>query len=592
MRKHRLFSLLCLLLVPLSFAFGQKEVRFGRHSVVPERHVRLRGNARAERQVLDASTLANGKHYVLLQFETLPTAEERESLAAAGIQLHGYCGSDTYMAAVVPGSVAKGAQCASLTSVFPMKPEWKIMPLIADGNIPDYAKTADGRLKVVLGISPSADAVLVHAELAKLGIQNARVSEIFHTLSIVLTQEQIESVAQFPWVESVRLAAPPMEYHNAGSRALSRTNLVALPAMYNGRGLIGRGVNVGVWDGNVERHIDFGNRLHTQEFELPVPHHDLAHGMHVAGTLAGAGMLDPKAGGIAPGVQLYTYNFNEQSNGMSEAEEMLQARRNYGISLTQNSYGYMLRSFCKYYDVIAYNIFGTDWDNDLVAALHPTLTHVFAAGNDLGDCDKQYGSNTKRMKNALYVGAVDGDAGVTAFSSWGPMDDGRLLPTVCAKGVDVYSVDKANGYAVTDGTSMACPSATGVLALATERYKQLNRGEEPISALLRALLANTADDLGNPGPDYQFGYGLINAEKAVVAVENGWYALGSLTHGGAEGKHTIKIPDGVNPKALRVMIAWTDTVGLRDLPYGEPALLNDLDLTLSQSGVETLPCGC
>ena len=34
------------------------------------------------------------------------------------------------------------------------------------------------------------------------------------------------------------------------------------------------------------------------------------------------------------------------------------------------------------------------------------------------------------------------------------------------------------------------------------------------SSLLKALLIHTADDLGNVGPDYKFGWGLINVKAA------------------------------------------------------------------------------
>ena len=76
---------------------------------------------------------------------------------------------------------------------------------------------------------------------------------------------------------------------------------------------------------------------------------------------------------------------------------------------------------------------GNDLNLDRVACEHPTLLHVFAAGNDQGPygCGNKYASSTNRQKNVLHVGAVDDLGGMTDFSSWGPMDDGRLLPT-CA----------------------------------------------------------------------------------------------------------------------------------------------------------------
>lgn len=83
-----------------------------------------------------------------------------------------------------------------------------------------------------------------------------------------------------------------------------------------GRGLTGKGVKVGVWDAPVDRHIDIAARLHQIEMEEMAAAADAPdHGIHVATTVGGAGLLDPKARGMAPSAELYTHNFGEQSNG-------------------------------------------------------------------------------------------------------------------------------------------------------------------------------------------------------------------------------------------------------------------------------------
>jgi serine protease len=75
----------------------------------------------------------------------------------------------------------------------------------------------------------------------------------------------------------------------------------------------------------------------------------------------------------------------------------------------------------------------------------------------------------------------------------------------------------ANDYAIYQGTSMATPHAAGVMAL----MKAVNPGLTP--QRVADLLASGAltDDLGAPGKDDQFGYGLINASKAVAAAGGG-----------------------------------------------------------------------
>ena len=97
-----------------------------------------------------------------------------------------------------------------------------------------------------------------------------------------------------------------------------------------------------------------------------------------------------------------------------------------------------------------------------------------------------------------------------------------MFPTICAKGAGVLSTVSGNAYSEMDGTSMACPTVTGHAALLSERFAQLNGGREITSSLLRAILANTATDAGRPGPDFQYGYGVMDAERAANALEQGW----------------------------------------------------------------------
>jgi hypothetical protein len=70
---------------------------------------------------------------------------------------------------------------------------------------------------------------------------------------------------------------------------------------------------------------------------------------------------------------------------------------------------------------------------------------------------------------------------------------------------------------------MATPGVTGTLALIYERYKKLNSGANPDGALIKAIVMNTADDIGNAGPDFRHGYGRLNAKRAVEAIEAGTF---------------------------------------------------------------------
>ena len=69
-----------------------------------------------------------------------------------------------------------------------------------------------------------------------------------------------------------------------------------------------------------------------------------------------------------------------------------------------------------------------------------------------------------------------------------------------------------SGYCAIAGTSMAAPHVTGLAALIRAAQPSLNRAQ------VQALLQNTATDLGQPGKDIQFGYGIIDAQKALESI--------------------------------------------------------------------------
>jgi hypothetical protein len=117
------------------------------------------------------------------------------------------------------------------------------------------------------------------------------------------------------------------------------------------------------------------------------------------------------------------------------------------------------------------------------------------------------------------------------YSNWGPTDDGRVKPEIVTKGTGInssYFADKTtnvpsdNAYSGTvnsQGTSYAAPAAAAAGLLLQQYYKSLY-GNYMKSATLKALMLGTAEDLGQPGPDHKFGWGLLNVEKAAKAIKS------------------------------------------------------------------------
>ncbi|WP_197451927.1 S8 family serine peptidase [Rosistilla carotiformis] len=185
------------------------------------------------------------------------------------------------------------------------------------------------------------------------------------------------------------------------------------------------------------------------------------------------------------------------------------------------------------------------------------------------------------------AGGDDGSLGFEGSSSFGPTDDGRIKPDVVANGIRLYSSDLENDsdYGIKSGTSMAAPSVTGLSALLLQHYRDLH-SSDPRSATLKALLIHTASDVGNPGPDYKAGWGLVNGAKAAEFLSNEVTPVDGQTHmleeavlaSGATIQRTVDVKAG---GPFRATIVWTDVAAAADaagVDVGTPRLINDLDI--------------
>jgi len=195
-------------------------------------------------------------------------------------------------------------------------------------------------------------------------------------------------------------------------------------------------------------------------------------------------------------------------------------------------------------------------------------------------------------KNIVAVGAVDSSVTIADFSSRGPALDGRVKPDLVALGVGQYSTFPNNTYASEDGTSMSSPVVTGMSALLVQQWRQTFGGQTPTAQQVKTLLIAGADDVGNPGPDYTFGFGLVNAQAAVdlIRADNGSGARIRnipLTQG-----QVVDVPMTVTAAGkLRVVAAWADPpVVLTPDEFADQALVNDVDLkVVDPNGTTVLP---
>ena len=246
------------------------------------------------------------------------------------------------------------------------------------------------------------------------------------------------------------------------------------------------------------------------------------HGTHVSGTIAAASNNNLGVAGIAWGVKIMPCRAVGINGGLRyDIEQCVRF-----VSGLSNDSGTLPAQRA---DIINLSLGGPTNSTSAPAAYRDARNQgvivVAAAGND--------GSNVL-FAPAAYNGVVSVSATnisrqLASYSNFGPTIDvaapggaqGDLNGDGFFDGVlSTGGDDSGNGitftYRFAAGTSMASPHMAGVVALMKSVYPDLT------PAILDTMLANgqLTDDAGSPGRDDSFGYGIINAQKAVQAAIN------------------------------------------------------------------------
>jgi Subtilase family/GEVED domain/Secretion system C-terminal sorting domain len=396
---------------------------------------------------------------------------------------------------------------------------------------------------------------------------------------------------------------------------------------------------LGIWDGGkvLNTHVEFGNRVTQIDNATSTS----SHSTHVAGTMIAEG-VNALAKGMAPNASLKAWDYNNDDAEMSAAsKELLVSNHSYGQvagwvyndSREGNQkwewYGNIQINKYEDYKFGLYDSQSQGWDR--IAYLAPNYLIVKSAGNKRNEngpgisktdttltLEKYYlgsGQDSSFVarsrndgfdnlptysvaKNILTVGAVSiipngpslaSDIKISSFSSWGPTDDGRIKPDIVGAGVNLFSTTDAGNSAYTflSGTSMSSPQVAGSIFLLQELYAQQNNNKMMRSSTLKGLVLHTATDAGNAGPDYSYGWGLLDMEKAgnILLNKNKTHILEEKTLLQNDVYSKKIIANGKEP--LVVTICWTDPEGQASSNNSgsfnnrTPKLVNDLDVSIS-----------
>lgn len=553
--------------------------------------------------------------HVLLRFSQPVGAAQRELLRGAGIRLLSSLGDHAYFASIDPLRFNADAltQLDTLGAARAISRDWKLHPMILDGEFPEWATSSstaqDVRVAVVF-VQFHAD-VSAEQRVRVAAKHGARVRTILRSLPVLVLElpyDAIEALADEDAVQWIEPPLPALAELNDGNRARVGANVVQAPPI----DLDGSGVSVLIYDGGqIGSHPDFGERVTIGPSDTSIVS---SHATHVAGTVGGDGANRPdqQFRGMAPGVELISYGF-EQPGGLQAGflfSDPGDLEADYGEAI--NSFGADISN-----DSIGTNTepngFDCAWQGDygITSALIDAVVRgslsggapfrvIWSAGNERqgSRCDVEgfgdYYSTAPPAgaKNHITVGALNSnDDSVTSFTSWGPTDDGRLKPDLsgpgCQSGGDlgVTSTLPGGSYGVLCGTSMSGPTVTGLGALLIQDFRQQFPGAPDMrNSTLKVLLTHTAADVQNPGPDYQTGYGSVRIEPAVNFLRSGNFLEGEVMQ--SETRFLSVVSRAGDPE-LRVTLAWDDVPGT---PNVDPALVNDLDLVVtSPSGVRHFP---
>ena len=294
--------------------------------------------------------------------------------------------------------------------------------------------------------------------------------------------------------------------------------------------------------------------LANRSFTTPVtPPSTSQHATNMTTLIAGGGNSSSQALGVAPQAHFTSSDFNNllpDPISIFNSSVIRIQNHSYGVDI-ENYYGN--EAFA--YDDQVYN--------------NPTLLHVFSVGNK-GKSKPSSGTylnltfanltgNFKQSKNVLVVNAVDTTLYVNAFNSRGPAFDGRLKPELTAFGQG--------------GTSEAAALVSGISALLQEKHMTLHQKPSNVS-MIKAILIATADDLGPAGIDYIYGYGSVNAFKAISQLD-----LNQTTTLTLSENELISFPITVPAlvSEIKIAVSWTDPPAAIN---ASTTLINDIDCWL------------
>jgi hypothetical protein len=558
----------------------------------------------------------NQRGHFIIQFYEIPSLEKVDEFGEAGVEIQRYIGGNAYIARFDRG---RKTDASVITASEDIR---AIIKITGDMRLPANFMYSPGLQQAKRNNEGIAIDVRFHTD-----VPFTTAWEVLHANGIECNQSGYMAanrlVVEASWssiqnlsnADEVDLIEPALTRYKLMSRSAAkrmRVDQVLRKSKYHSPD--GTGVLCGITDAwTVDpNHVELKGRvtiLHdTSYIETPEDWADLNHATAVAGNLASGGIQKPRCRGPAPSAQILSMIV-----AYDPVNELKYAAKNLGMKISSNSWGYdidteffpphriqnagaqavkALKSKFGYYpnfnyatdkminktDVLVFWAAGNDSYTVVLVPFPDEMNKIRVPDN----WHRTYpGFDTMIVnasaKNVLAIGATHKDDVICAFSSKGPGYDGRIGPHLVGPGFDMLTIASGDEYGPGSGTSGSCPMAAGVAALLIDQYRKIHQ-TDPSAELIKAIMINSARDLGLAGPDYSYGYGMVDAQLAARTISGqedikeinkvkSRFIEDKIKHN-QEDVYTFEVPK--NKNQLRVTLVWHDKPGKK--------LINNLDL--------------
>lgn len=513
--------------------------------------------------------------YFIVQFDNIPTTEVKSDLANKGIAVLEYLPEYAFIANLSNAQSTHTLGALGIRGLTPFVAAHKFPAYFDLTTAPDYIIATSSEVRLMVDKQEDISSADFANFLEANSIEIEEIGIMGENFKIILDESRIDWLKNQSIVKFIDYAPAPPEKEDDRGRSLHRANMLDSDDPM-GRHYTGNGVSMAIADDDIiGPHIDIKGRV-TQ---YTTANNNQTHGDMTSGIAMGAGNLDPTIKGMATKAYLHYY----QINGYPHIN---QAATNYtvrGVVVTSTSYSQGCNA----------GYTSDTRSTDLQVGTYTSILHVFSAGNSASSscAPTSYGAGTpwgtitggiKQGKSVIATGNLEYNSNLTASSSRGPAADGRIKPDICANGTNQMSTDPNNNYAPGGGTSAAAPGIAGLAAQMYEGYRAINGNMDPPSSLIKASMLNTARDLGNRGPDFFYGWGRVNAHRAMLLLEENRYINASVGQNGSN-THTISVSNPL--EELKVMVYWNDFPGTVN---ASKALINDLNIKVVTPNNDTL----